>query len=92
MIIASQILPPSRELVCGIPFAKERVTSSKSTGSTGRTRISGASASSANAMPDVSPPPPQQTNTSAAVIPTSDTCSAISKPQVPWPAMTSGSS
>ena len=39
--------------------------SSKPAGSTGRARSPGARAASASAMPEVRPPPPQQTSTSA---------------------------
>ena len=37
---------------------------------------------------DNNPPPPQQTNTSAFLILAASACSAISKPTVPWPAIT----
>ena len=64
--------------------------SSKRSGSTGRTRKLGASASSASAIPALRPPPPQQTSTSRAVTPASAACAAISSPVVPCPAITSG--
>jgi hypothetical protein len=51
------------------PDRSERAVSSKPSGSTGRTRIPGACASSASAMPEVKPPPPQQTSTVASVTP-----------------------
>src|SRR6056297_1331429 len=52
----------------------------------------GASASNANAMPEVRPPPPQHTSTSAVSMPSAAASSAISRPVVPWPAITCGSS
>ena len=46
------------------------------------------SAFSASPMPPISPPPPTGTSTASR----SGTCSASSRPIVPWPAMTRGSS
>ena len=69
------------------PASRERTVSSPSSGSTPmmRTRVPTASRR-ATAIPDSSPPPPRGTTTLAA----SPACSAISSPQVPWPAITSG--
>ena len=90
--IASQSDPALCAFSSIRPLASERATSSKPSGSTGRTSIPGASASSASAMPEVSPPPPQGTSTSASATPCSAACCAISSPNVPCPAITSGSS
>ena len=63
--IASQRPPASRVLRWIWPLARDLAVSSKPSGSQGRARNSGAVASSASAIPEVKPPPPQHTSTSA---------------------------
>ena len=90
--IASQIEPPAAALRSRCPLASERAVSSKRSGSHVRTRSPGAVASSASAIPDERPPPPQHTSTSASATPAAAACSAISRPTVPCPEITCGSS
>ena len=49
-------------------------------------RMPGSCALAAIAIPDASPPPP----TGITIVRTSGHCSMISRPTVPWPAITSG--
>ncbi|MCH7705525.1 MAG: acyl-CoA dehydrogenase family protein [Chloroflexi bacterium] len=57
------------------------------TGSTPTTRISGAIALAAVATPEIRPPPPIATTSTSMP----GDCLSISRPTVPWPAMTAGS-
>ncbi len=70
------------------PLASDSRASAASSGSTPMIRAPGARAFTAVAIPAISPPPPMGTRT----LVTSGRSSAISRPQVPWPATISSSS
>ena len=70
------------------PRRRESRASAASSGSTPTTAASGQQARTAAAIPEIRPPPLTGTRTR----PTCGQSAAISRPTVPWPAMTSGSS
>jgi hypothetical protein len=71
------------------PAFSDRAIASASTGSTPITLTDGRSRLMYDAIPEISPPPPTGTKTASGGC---DDCLTISRPIVPWPAMTSGSS
>ena len=78
----------SAAMVTGAPASRARSMEGRRSGSTPTTRILGLVSLSAQAMPAMRPPPPMGTTTASM----SGTCSSSSRPMVPWPEMTSGSS
>ena len=72
----------------GSPAASARAIASAPSVSTPQIRTSGISALSATATPEISAPPPMLTRTSVS----GGASSASSRPTVPWPASTVGSS
>ena len=72
----------------GSPAASARAIASAPSVSTPQIRTSGISALSATATPEISAPPPMLTRTSVS----GGASSASSRPTVPWPATTVGSS
>ncbi|GGR33263.1 hypothetical protein GCM10015536_43440 [Streptomyces griseomycini] len=70
----------------GCPAASEGGYAAAPAACTPTIRTSGRSAFTATATPAASPPPPTPTT----IVRTSGHCSRISRPTVPWPAMTSG--
>jgi hypothetical protein len=74
--------------VTGSPAFRLSCSALLSSGSTATTRAWGFAPLTAATIPDTSPPPPTGTITTS----TSGTSSTISRPTVPWPAITSGSS
>src|SRR6266487_4267273 len=74
--------------VTGSPAFRLSCSAGERSGSTAITRAPGRSALTAVAIPETSPPPPTWTRTRSA----SGRSSRISRPTVPWPAITSGSS
>ena len=70
------------------PLRNESRASAASSGSTPITRAPGHSARMAAEIPEMRPPPPTGTTTR----PASGRSAAISRPMVPWPAITAGSS
>src|SRR6266545_861425 len=71
------------------PARTDAAIAASRTGEAPYTRIPGKCFLSTDATPLISPPPPTATTTASSREPAS--CSRISTPTVPWPAMTSGS-
>ncbi len=72
--------------VTGWPAASEPGIGATASACTPISRAPGSRVLAATAMPAASPPPP----TGTTMVRTSGHCSAISRPTVPWPAITSG--
>ena len=70
----------------GCPAAIEGGSGAAASACTPMMRMAGLRPLAAIAMPDASPPPP----TGITIVRTSGHCSRISRPTVPWPAITSG--
>src|SRR5262245_29843965 len=89
---ASQMEPDSATLRSRWPFLSERARSSKPAGSTLQISVAGCFSLTAIATPLIRPPPEAPTSTRSGVAPIAAACSSISRPTVPWPAITSLSS